>query len=149
MAKKLSKKNLVQPLEDELIKRTAAFCQKYLDREYEDLCRSLIEKMSRKREVPFRHGRLEIWAAAVVYAIGSMNFLFDKSFEPYCTTDQIAEFFGVSKNTLRQKAALIREMFKMQPFFNTEFSTQRMWEQNPFRRMALVDDMLLPIPPDL
>lgn len=40
-------------------------------------------KLGRKREVPFQRGKIEIWAAAVVYAIGSPNFLFDKSFEPY------------------------------------------------------------------
>ena len=48
--------------------------------------------MGRKREVPFKRGKLEIWAAAVVQAIGSINFLFDKSFEPYITSKQINEY---------------------------------------------------------
>jgi hypothetical protein len=129
----------------ELMEMTTAFCGKYLDEEYQFLCEALIEKMARKRVVPFMSGRREIWAAAVVYAIGSMNFLFDKSFEPYVTTEQIAEFFRASKSTLRQKAALIRDMFKMQPFFNTEFATRRTVDQNPLMSLAVVDGFLVPI----
>ena len=43
------------------------------------LCEKLIRKMSRKRNVPFLSGRMEIWAAAVIHALGSINFLFDTS----------------------------------------------------------------------
>jgi hypothetical protein len=35
--------------------------------------------MSRKRNVPFLSGRMEIWTAAVIHALGSINFLFDTS----------------------------------------------------------------------
>jgi hypothetical protein len=35
--------------------------------------------MSRKRNVPFLYGRMEIWAAAIIHALGSINFLFDTS----------------------------------------------------------------------
>lgn len=81
----------------------------------------------------------------VVYAGGSLNCLFDKSIEPYVTTEQIADFFQASKSMLRQKASLIRDMFKMQPFFNTEFATRRMIEQNPFARMAVIDGFVVPM----
>lgn len=146
MAMTRENKEELEKTKAELIGMTAAFCQKYLDEEYQFLCEALIEKMSRKKlVVPFMSGRRGIWAAAVVYAVGSLNFLFDKSFEPSTTTDQIAEFFDVSKNTLRQKASLIRKMFKMQPFFNTEFATRRMIEQNPFAQMAIIDGFIVPI----
>jgi hypothetical protein len=64
---------------------TAAMCQQHLDAEYEQLRHKLIAKMARKRMVPFLSGRVEISAAGIVYALGSINFLFDKSFPPYAT----------------------------------------------------------------
>ena len=61
------------------------------------LCEKLIRKMSRKRNVPFLSGRMEIWAAAVIHALGSINFLFDPNFEPYIGAADISDYFGTSK----------------------------------------------------
>ena len=72
-----------------MIEFSEIFCAQQLYSEYFQLCEKLILKLGRKRDVPFRSGKIEIWAAAVVYAIGSINFLFDKSFEPYLTAEQI------------------------------------------------------------
>ncbi|MFH1453962.1 MAG: DUF6398 domain-containing protein, partial [Armatimonadota bacterium] len=47
--------------------------------EYEQLIQKLINKMARKRNVPFIFGKIEIWAAAVIHAAGTINFLFDNS----------------------------------------------------------------------
>jgi len=96
MTQSFKKKDLIKPTQDKLAELTTAFCRRSLDQEYEELCCRMIEKMSRKRQVPFLSGRLELWAASIIYAIGSFNFLQDKSFEPYASTDQIADFFGVS-----------------------------------------------------
>jgi len=109
---------------------TAGYCETHLDDDYKGLCEKLILKMSRKRHVPFETGRTEIWAAAVVYAIGSINFLFDKSFEPYATADDICDHFGTSKSTTGQKAGLIRKTFKMD-YFDREFSTRWILDGNP------------------
>lgn len=138
----MTDKRQVQDLQRQLIQLTAAFCQTHLDAEYEALCQKLINKMARKRTVPFLSGRLEIWAAAVVYAIGSINFLFDKTFQPYASTDSLCDHFGVSPSTVGQKAKRIREMFKM-GYYDPEFSTEHMIENNPFARLALVDGFLV------
>lgn len=68
---------------------------------------------------------MEIWAAAIVYALGSINFLFDKSSLPYATPDTICDAFQVSKRTVAQNAKLIRDIFKL-GYFDPEFSTERM-----------------------
>jgi hypothetical protein len=67
--------------EKELHDLTGQFCAKYLNDEYFELCEKLIQKLARKRDVPFKRGKAEIWAAAVIYTIGSINFLYDKSFQ--------------------------------------------------------------------
>ncbi len=107
------------------------FCQLYLDEDYRQLCEKLIHKMSRKRQVPFLAGRIEIWAAAIVYALGSINFLFDKSFSPYVTAEDICKHFGTTKSSTSQKAKIIRDMFKID-CWDKEFSTSYMKENNPF-----------------
>lgn len=138
----MTDKRRVPDRQRELIRMSAEFCQTHVNLEYEALCQKLIAKMARKRTVPFLSGRLEIWAAAVIYAIGSVNFLFDKTFQPYASTDSICDYFKVSKSTVSQKAKLIREMFKM-GYYDPEFSTEHMRENNPFARLALVDGFLV------
>jgi hypothetical protein len=133
---------------EHLIRLTDEFAKERLDEDYRELCQKMILKMARKRVVPFLSGRPEIWAAAVVYAIGSINFLFDKSFKPYATGADIADFFGVSSSTVSQKAAKIRQMFKLS-YYDSEFSTRRMQKSNPFGGVLFTQDgYALPIPSD-
>ena len=87
-------------------------------------------------------GRAEIWAAAIVYALGSINFLFDKSFPPSVSPDSLCDYFGMSPRTVSQKAKLIRDMFKM-GYYDSEFSSEHMKENNPLVRLALVDGFLV------
>lgn len=49
---------------------------------YVTLCEQMVRKLGRKRICSLEHGQLKIWAAAVVYTVATMNFLFDKSFAP-------------------------------------------------------------------
>jgi len=134
-----------------LVEATAAYCNEYLDDDYKKLCENLINKMSRKRTVPFLSGRLEIWAAAAVYAIGQINFLFDKSFEPYATADDLCDYFGSKKSTVSNKASVIRDMFKMQ-VYDEEFSTESMNQTSPFKNLVMVDGIVVPksmLPPEI
>ncbi len=125
-----------------LVEMTSAFCKQYLDEEYRQLCERLIQKMSRKRNVPFLTGRMEIWAAATIYALGSINFLFDKSFKPYVTPGDICSHFGTSQSTTSQKAKVIRDMFKMQ-YWDKEFSTARVMEENPLKDMVMLNGLIV------
>jgi hypothetical protein len=129
-------------LQRQLTDMTAAFCRQHADAEYEGLCKKLIDKMARKRTVPFLSGRVEIWAAAIVYALGSINFLFDESFLPHATPDTVCNYFKVSKRTVAQKAKLIRDMFKL-GYFDPEFSTERMIKNNPLAKLTMVDGLLV------
>lgn len=114
-----------------LVEMTAEFCNAHLDEDYKQLCEKLILKMSRKRNVPFLYGRLDIWAAAIIHALGSINFLFDPSFEPYVSAESISNYFDTSRSTVSQKAKVIRDMFRM-GYWDNEFSTTHMIENKPF-----------------
>lgn len=137
--------------EKKLLELTGSFCTQNLDDDYYQLCQKLILKLGRKRDVPFKSGKIEIWAASVIHAIGSINFLFDKSFEPYVTAEQICEYFGTKKSTVSNKARQIKNMLKM-GYYDSEFSTQNMTENNPFNDMVMVNGLIVPlssIPEDL
>ena len=132
----------VQTLERQLIQMTAAFCQQHADHEYAALCCKLIEKMARKRQVPFLSGRVEIWAAAIIHALGSINFLFDPALLPHTTPDTLCEFFQVSKRTVTQKSKLIRDQFKL-GYFDPQFATERMAANNPLAGLTMVNGFLV------
>jgi hypothetical protein len=134
----------IKERENRLLELTKTFCSQKLDNDYSQLCEKLILKMGRKQDVPFKKGKLEIWAAAVIYAIGSINFLFDKSFEPYITPQQISNYFGTKNSTVSNKARQIREMFNLTTFDN-EFATQYINESNPINDMVIVDGFIVPL----
>jgi len=129
-----SKKETIKEKETKLLELTRSFCTEKLDDEYVQLCEKLVKKMGRKHDVPFKRGRLEIWAAAVIHALGSINFLFDKSFEPYVSARQICKHFGTKKPTVSNKAKTIKDMFSMR-YFDPEFSTKGIASENPLMYM--------------
>ena len=129
--------------ENEIVDRVVNFSKQHIDEEYAALGEKMVRKLGRKRTYPLDRGRLEIWAASVVYTIGSMNFLFDKSFEPYLPTSEICRLFGVSQSTVAQKSAQIREMLKLSRYWDKDFSTHRMNDSNPFNALMTLDGYFL------
>ena len=128
----------------QILELTNAFCDEKLNEEYSLLCKKLINKMGRKKDVPFKRGRIDIWAAAVVHAIGSVNFLFDKSFEPYASVSDINDYFGTKSSSVSQKSKRIMDLFKM-TYFDSEFSTGGMNDVSPLNNMVVVDGYIMPL----
>ncbi|MBC8205380.1 MAG: hypothetical protein H8E87_07705 [FCB group bacterium] len=143
MPKSQTEKAKIESKRQQLAQMITAFCAEYLDDDYKSLCIKMIDKMSRKRTVPFLSGKIEIWAAAIVYAIGSINFLFDRNFEPYATAEDICDFFNTNKSTTAQKAALIRNMFKM-GYWDKEFATGHSKRHDPFRDLVEINGFIIP-----
>ena len=105
---------------------TNQFCEERLDDGYAEICQHVAGKLARKRDNKVTRGKKEIWAAGIIYAVGQMNFLFDKSFEPYQSADDICQYFGTSKSTTSQKAKLIRDLVGMDDYWDPEYSTPHM-----------------------
>lgn len=124
--------------ENEVARMVTEFCNGKIDAEYATLCEKMVRKLGRKRTNPLERGRLEIWAAAVIYTVATMNFLFDKSFTPYIPSSDIFDFFGTSSSTVSQKAAQIRTMLKLKRYWDPDFSTRHMLENNPFDFLFLL-----------
>jgi hypothetical protein len=128
--------------EQELLTLVSAFCKEKLNEEYNLLCSKMIKKLGRKRTVPFMTGRLEIWAASIVYTIGMINFLFDKSFKPYISSNEIHEYFDTKSSTVSAKSRLLRDMLKLSRF-DDEFSIRHIIDNNPFNQFVLVNDIIV------
>jgi hypothetical protein len=50
----------------------------------------LVARLARKRPSPLVRGDARIWAAGAIYAVGQVNFLFDRAQDPHSTADQLA-----------------------------------------------------------
>ena len=103
----------VEPFYAAIVEQTDRVCQKHLNQEYAELARRLAAMMARKRPSPILRGKPEIWACGVLYALGTVNFLFDKSQTPHMRADELCAAFGVSQSSGSNKAGVIREMFGM------------------------------------
>jgi hypothetical protein len=106
----------MQPIFDEVVRLTDEACATRLNQEYATLARTMAAALCRKRPSPLEHGRLETWACGIVYALGSLNFLFDKTQTPHLSAGELAGLFGLSKSTAGAKARLIMGSLKIGQF---------------------------------
>jgi hypothetical protein len=120
------------------------FCQQYLTDEYATLCQRLAAALARKRPSPLSRGKPEIWACAIVYALGQVNFLFDKSQTPHMRTGELCAAFGVSQSSSSNKARVIRETFGM-GYFEPHWCLHSLIDQNPLVWMLEVNGLLLDV----
>jgi len=137
----MDKQNL-QDRQQKILDLVKEFCANKLDEEYFELSERLIQKLGRKRNPPLATGKPQIWAAAIIHALGQINFLFDKSFAPYVSVDDINTFFGTSKSTTGNKSKQIRDLLKLN-LYDNEFSTKKMQDSNPFASYVMVDGLIV------
>ncbi len=91
----------------ELVK---AFSEEHLNDELAGYSLSLCERIGRKRKLSVVRGRKETWAAAIVYVIARLNFLFDGQHECHVTPDTICEYFGTKRTTTTNKVREIERV---------------------------------------
>jgi hypothetical protein len=134
----------IKERENKLLELTGAFCLQKLNDEYLQLSEKLIKKLGRKRNVPFESGKIEIWAAGIIHALGLINFLFDKSGEPFVTVIELNDFFGTKQSTVTGKSKQIRDLLKLS-YFDKDFSTGKIIDSNPINNMVMVDGFIVPL----
>ena len=130
-------KQQLKEREAKIIEFAVAFCNEYLDEECAELCTKLVQKLGRKRSCPLQSGRLEIWAAAAVYTICSINFIFSKSSRISISSSEISEYFGASGSTISQKSRVIKDLLKISNVFDPDFSLKEIAESNPFNLLTM------------
>jgi hypothetical protein len=91
-------------------------CREHLNESYAALARKGLAALCRKRPSPVITGRAEVWACAVLYALGQVNFLSDRSQKPCMNMEDLARCFGISQSTASNKAKQVREWLGMSQF---------------------------------
>jgi hypothetical protein len=103
----------MQSIYDDIVKLTDEFSKKHLNDEYAQLIRYATAALCRKRSSPLTRGRINSWASGITYAMGFVNFLFDKSFEPTMSAADLCAGFGVSQSTGSAKSKIVRDTLKL------------------------------------
>ena len=133
-----------KPFYERIIDLTDSVCRDHLDDEYATLCHQLAAALARKRPSPIVRGKPEIWAAAIVHALGVVNFLFDSSQKPHLKSDQLSRLFGASQGSTASKSKLIRDLFKMHQF-EPDWTLPSKMDRNPLVWMLSVNGFIVDI----
>jgi hypothetical protein len=134
----------VEPAYSAIIALIETFCAQHLNGEYAALAQRLTATLARKRPSPIVRGKPEIWACAILYALGTVNFLFDKAQTPHLRADELCALFGVSTSSGANKAKLIRDMLKMGPMDPNWCLPSRV-DRNPLVWMVQVNGFIVDV----
>jgi Domain of unknown function (DUF6398) len=118
------------------------FCRDKLNDDYRDLARAMNAALCRKRPSPLASGQPRAWACSIIYALGQINFLSDKSSEPYMTMADVCAAFSVGQNTASAKARVISDALHAHRM-NPAWMLPSLAAQNPLVWMAKVDGLLV------
>ena len=89
------------------------FCKEFFDEELTKYTFRLLTTISGKSQFNLARGKVEIWAASIVYVIARLNFLFDKESYNYISTDELCDYFTVKKSTIGNKASQIEKIYNI------------------------------------
>ena len=121
-----------------------AVCVEHLDDEYGTLSLRLLAKLARKRPSPLARGERRVWAAAVLYTVGSINFLFDPSQSPHLRSDVLATATGVAKSTMANKSTLIGRTLQLGPLV-PELCRRELLAPHPYAWLVEIDGFILDV----
>lgn len=142
MAEKIRIPAAVRMPANAIVDITDVICADLLDDEYAHLARRLVGRLAGKRPSPLVRGDSRIWAAGVVYVIGQINFLFDRSQQPHLTAAQLATAVGAKQRTMAKKAAMINRLLNI-GIYEPELTRVAMLEQHPMAWIVEVNGFLV------
>jgi hypothetical protein len=141
-SKSLTVPDSIQVRYHEIVALTDAMCQEKLNAEYALLSKELAATLARKRPSPLAGGQAKSWACGIVYTIGFVNFLFDKSQTPYLRADELCAWFGVAPNTGGNKARQIRDLLGVTQL-DPQWTLPSMVDKNPMAWLVSVDGLVV------
>ena len=127
---------------NEIVILTDKCCQEYLTKEYCDLCRGMAAKLCRKRPSPVITGKANAWACGIVYSLGRVNFLFDKSQTPHLRADELCRHFELSTSTGAAKSKAIMDTLGI-GLMDPAWTLPSRLADNPMAWLIQVDGMII------
>lgn len=126
-----------------ILKLTDNFCQEHLNEDYWLLAQKMAITICRKRVgINAGKGKPASWASGIIHALGMVNFLHDKNTQPYMSSSELSEGFGVSQGTMGTKSKTIRDILKISPMDPT-WCLPDILEHNPLVWMFELNGFLI------
>ena len=132
----------MQPIFDTITSLTDEVCRTSLNEEYAELASQMIAALCRKRPSPLASGRSNAWACGVLFALGFVNFLFDKSSAPHMSATDLCSAFCVSKSTGSAKGKVIRDIFNIMQC-DPNWCLPSQLDSNPIAWMIQVNGLMV------
>jgi len=132
----------MQDIFNAIVALTETVCTTHLDEEYAHLARQATAALCRQRPSPLATGRVQTWACGIVYAVGFVNFLFDKSQTPSMRAADLCAAFGVSQSTGAAKAKAVRDALDMGQMDPRWYRPSKM-EDNSMAWMIMVNGFIV------
>lgn len=129
---------------DTITALTDEFCREKLNEEYAQLARQVTAALCRKRPSPLARGRADGWACGIVYALGSVNFLFDKNQEPYMSAADLCNGFGIAQSTGAAKSRAVRDALDMRQM-DADWCLPSRIADNPLIWMLMIDGFIVDV----
>jgi hypothetical protein len=132
----------MQTTYDAITTLTDAFCREHLNADYRELALRMSAALCRKRPSPLASGQPRTWACGVIYVLGQVNFLSDRSTQPSMTMADLCALFGVGQSTASAKARVISQALGTHQL-DPNWLLPSFLDQNPLVWMAEVNGMLV------
>lgn len=117
-------------------------CRDRLNDEYAVLCRRMAAALSRKRPSPLAGATARVWACAIVYAVGRVNFLFDKSQDTHLSALELCRLMGVSQASASAKSGRIADLLGLMPL-DPRWCLPGKLDDNPLAWMITVNGIVM------
>lgn len=127
---------------EEIVTLTNGFCEAHLNEEYAEMCRLMTATLARKRPSPLTTGKAAIWAGGIIHAVGTVNFVFDKSTKPFIKSPDIAAYFQIGQSSSTNKSKEIRDMFKIR-MMDPNWTLPSRIDSNPMAWYISVDGFII------
>ena len=134
--------NKMQPIFDEIVAITDAFCSEHLTESYATLAKTMAATLGRKRPSPLLQGRPKTWAAGIMYTLGRVNFLWDRSSEPYMSATDLCKRIGVSQGSASGKSRVIWDMLNLMQM-DPRWCLPEKMDDNPIAWMIQVNGFVM------
>lgn len=119
-------------------------CTDALNEECYDMSIKLLDKLLFQFPDRLERGQAKSWAAAIVYTIGRINFLFDPRQIPHLVASELAQKFNVSQGMASKKSSELFDLFDLTQF-DPDWTLPSLIDMNPFIWQVMVDGWVVDI----
>ncbi|HYE72683.1 MAG TPA: DUF6398 domain-containing protein [Blastocatellia bacterium] len=136
--KKVETPDQIADVFEEIAAHINDFCKRHLNQEYAELSRRMALELTRKAPSLLLKGQPKVWACSIVYAVGRVNFLFDRSQKPHLKAQELCQLFGVSQASASPRSKQIFDLLDL-TLLHPEWTLPSKLDSNPMVWFILVN----------